>query len=542
MENHLELFDLCISLDEKSTVKTSQKMAMMYKLDCLHQIELNRWADKYKKFILLDSDILFMPDKKPSDLFNQQGSFVPYIHDEFDYVSQTSQKENANYWCDPMKAKAYFKLKNNLPQINASFIYFTREAKPVFDEALKIWNDEKFEFNKFRGSKTEEMCFNIAMSKLGVKPRSVPYRPVFLQAFTENQEESYIQHNYHALGLAGDIKHNLSIVNLYNRTAKYYRDYHGLKKEYVHIPTSLKPVKVKHISIPYKRRTLFRAGELPNSEGGIFNPDAVIHQGKYIEIYRKEASFDLYKGRYSKTTAMPHVVVDGEDFELKVIGWNNVRLEDFRLFGDADALFCNHTVAYYDKGEKLQGQQYDKIGVGISIINKGRLVKIEEPNILKQKLEKNWVMWIGRKNRYLLYSINPFILYYWNGRMELGKRVWEHIEVAQPKFKWCQDTFICSSTNPIVVDDYLLMFYHTKEKGFYYHGALLMNKRTFRIEHQMKYPIKIEARSDGMHKSIQYLSGCCLIGDTVRCFFGENDSHAYRVDFLKKDLIKAIKG
>jgi len=544
-EAYLEFFDERI-LAPKSIYK-AQQLALWLKLKAYHlllPLENKLLRGQYQgtqlKFIILDSDILFFPNSTPSILFNQPHSFVPYIHDVFDYETQQASKENANFWCDPMKARHHFKLENNLPQINASFIYFTKDAQPVFDYALEVWNDNKFPYMKFRGSKTEEMCFNIAMSKLGVQPRQIPYRPIYFQAFSEIIEQTYALHKYPAMGLAGDIKHNPEIVNLYNQTARYYRDYFGLKKYHEFVPQVRKARNVKHIEIPYVKRTLYRAGEVENSEGGIFNPDGIIHDGKYIEIYRKEKNFDLYKNRYSNTTAVPHIVVDGKHSELKIVGWYNKRLEDFRLFKDADTLLCNHTVCYPDKlKHKPQGQQYDRIGIGISIINKGRLVKIAEPAIPKQQIEKNWVMWMEGKEIYLLYSINPFVLY--KRTWKYNELVWQKIEVKQPKFKWFNDSFICASTNPIELVDYLLFFYHTKENGIYYHGCGLMDKKTKVIKHQMKRPIKIDVRNDGIHKSILYLSGSCLIGDFVRTYWGEGDLNSFYMDFLVKDLIKAIK-
>lgn len=522
-EYYLEFFDEKILTSHD---KPAQYHSMVAKLELLNLVS----KLPYEKFILLDADVLFLPDKKPSELFNQQGSFVPYIHDLFDYTTQSSQRETANFWCNPNEAKVHFKLEHNLPQINASFIYFTKEAKPIFDYALKVWEDDKFNYFKFRGFKTEELCFNVAMAKLGVEPRQVPYRPIFFQVFTELQEESYIQHNYPAMGLAGDIKHNPALISFYNRTAKYWRDFFGLKEQYVFEPQGKKAKSVKYIEIPHTRRTLYRAGELPNSDGGIFNPDGIIYQRKHYEIFRKESSYDLYKHRYSKTSAIPHMNIG----ELTVHGWDGLRLEDFRLFSHY-LLFCNHTVAYPERGVKLQGQQYDKITCGVSIIDvkKKTLTKVCIPSVGKGNLEKNWVYWFNR-DAYLLYSLKPFILYKTTNWNE-----WTEIKTKN-NLKWFHDKQICNSTNPIEVDGFLLMFFHTKEQGIYYHGALLMDKKG-NVKHQTKKPIMVTGRNDGMQKGLHYISGSCLIGNTVRVYVGENDSHAYTIDFNKKDLIKAIK-
>ena len=44
-----------------------------------------------------------------------------------------------------------------------------------------------------------------------------------------------------------------------------------------------------------------------------------------------------------------------------------------------------------------------------------------------------------------------------------------------------------------------------------------------------------------MQKGLFYLSGAVLIGDKVRAYIGEGDSHSFFVEWSKKDLLKAIK-
>lgn len=205
--------------------------------------------------IILDADTMILPDKRPSQWFEQYPrDFVAYTNDCYYYQTKKYEREGENFWCDPEKAKDYFSEPtmstpfpawNKMPQINASFIYFkvSRDAELVFEEALKVWNDSGFtDYKNFRGGKSEEMCFNIAMAKTGTPLPIIPYRPLYLQCYSENRAEHYIQHRFRAFSLATDTNHDSRIVTLYNRLSDYYRDHFGIRPRF-HFEQDMKLIK-----------------------------------------------------------------------------------------------------------------------------------------------------------------------------------------------------------------------------------------------------------------------------------------------------------
>lgn len=122
----------------------------------------------------------------------------------------------------------------------------------------------------------------------------------------------------------------------------------------------------------------------------------------------------------------------------------------------------------------------------------------------------------------------------------------ELMPVKQPRLDWFHyDAEICNSTNPILVGEHRLMFFHTKENGIYHHGAVLLDAATHEITHYTRnsIPIKNTAYADGIGKGIIYVSGSVLLEPEglIRVFFGEGDSSACYNDYDKDELINIIK-
>ncbi len=221
-------------------------------------------VEGFSECIILDADTLILPGKKPSEWFDECGetrfhtpnglpiiqerSFVPYINDTYNYVKKEYKysKDGHEFWCDPEKAKEHFAITHTImPQINASFIYFKVNdiAEGVFRMALEAWNDEDFkDYISVRGTKSEEMCFNIAMAQVQVLLPSVPYRPLYIQGRSTTIDRNYIQHRFTAFTMAGNLNHDQRVVSLYNELSDYYMDHFGIKERF-HFNQDMKLIK-----------------------------------------------------------------------------------------------------------------------------------------------------------------------------------------------------------------------------------------------------------------------------------------------------------
>lgn len=243
IRQRLDKFD--ITLNQTFLVegfKNPAAQAFVLKL-CAYEFGYGRLsAEGLQEFILLDADTMILPDKNLNEWFEQKHDFVAYYNDSFNYQTREYQTKAYHFWCDPLEIKDHFKISDNaiMPQINASFIFFRKSeiAKQIFETAQDVWADD-FPHKLYRGSKTEEVCFNISCAMLNYTPHQVPYRPLYLQCSSERIDENYIQHRFKAFSMAGHIRHDQRIVSLYNNLADYYRGYFGIKDQF-HFKQDLK--------------------------------------------------------------------------------------------------------------------------------------------------------------------------------------------------------------------------------------------------------------------------------------------------------------
>ncbi len=537
------------AFDKKVAITIKEENAAT-PLEQAHYIKLTAYEtlknEGYTEVILLDADTLLIPSKSPDTWFNEiTTNFSAYCNAEFDFKTGKSSHEGYTYWCDPLEAQDYFGLTGKMPQINASFIYFkfTEGVKRVFDTAQDIWNtisQSEFKHEKHNGSKTEEMCLNLACALTQTYPHKVPYQPIYFQYQHEEHNPAYAMQYYNAISMAGNIVHTPDLLAYYNQLCRYYRSAYGINESFVFTNETKKP-KDSPIVLPFNRRTLWRRGELPNSEAGIFNPSAIMHQGKLLTIYRKEKSMEMYSHKYTHTTAVPHLCVgDNEGSELEILGFEaNERLEDFRLFRSGDFIAISHTVVTNMTNDSIESH------ICISTLDSNSIRKNILPKlpVSKNATEKNWVFFTEDTKPFstlwCIYSLSPYKIF-----KTIATSIFDEVTVTDPKIKWWHhNRFICNSTNPILVDDSYLMFFHTKDAGVYSHGACLIDKETKEITHYLRNGLSLPFNGEGLQKNLLYVSGAVYLEkeNTIRVLAGEGDSHSIYFDFNKDVLMNEIK-
>ena len=196
--------------------------------------------EKFDECIMLDADTMILPGKDLSSWFDQKQDFVAYYNAAYDYTTGKADRDKPQFWCDPEKVANRWPNRNGkLPQINASWIFFRKsnDAAAVFHRAHEVFHFNEnavrdYGIIKFRGFINEEPCFNIACYMLDIQLEQVPYRPLYLQVFSETINESYIQHRFKGFSMAGDINHAPEVVSLYNKLSDYYRAQYGINQKF----------------------------------------------------------------------------------------------------------------------------------------------------------------------------------------------------------------------------------------------------------------------------------------------------------------------
>jgi hypothetical protein len=216
-------------------VSTTSNMSPMEFASLLKLQAYDIAMNAFDKCILLDADSMILPGKDLNSWFDQKQDFVAYYHAAFDYEKGKADRDKVQFWCDPIKiAEAVGnKSPDKMPAINASWIYFKRSdtACGIFQRAM-IYFGHKDMVTLFRGFVNEEFCFNAALMYYNYPLLQVPYRPLYLQVFSEQTSDTYITHRFKAFSMAGDIQHAPNIVSMYNTLSDYYREQYGITQKF----------------------------------------------------------------------------------------------------------------------------------------------------------------------------------------------------------------------------------------------------------------------------------------------------------------------
>lgn len=504
-------------------------------------------ADAY---LFMDADTIMLSGRSVDEFFVELKGvdFTMWCNDVYDFETKTRMRDDYTFWCEPEEMRTYFEgglIDCKMPQVNSSFIYFKKShnIKHIFYLAQSAWHNQQLPHKKYKGVMPDEFCFNLSLTQNKVIPHQIPYYPIFFSFASEHFEEQYIR-NWKAIGFAGDTKQMECVVHLYNHNVKYFRAQFDVPEYIVSdaLPEE-ETAQLIHIK-PISRRTLFRRGEVDNSDGGIFNPDGVYKKEYgYVTIFRKEKNGDFYKVGHSQATALPHLHIltklKEENFELGYFGKDyKYRFEDFRIVEnsfDGKSFLCSHTVIKGNLTAKMEAV----MGISQVFVDDRRFVpqEIVRLPVEGRKIEKNWVFFIEDDILFCLYSIQPYMLFEDDG----GK--WVKVETKEKELDWISEGLICISTRPVLIKDEYLVLFHTKVGKKYSHGALIINKETKQITHYTNRPIFFPFTGEGWQEGLLYISGGVYVEERnlLQIFGGEGDTHSIRFDFSADDFMIMIK-
>ena len=505
-----------------------------------------------ESYLFMDADTIMLSGRSVDEFFNElkDVDFTMWCNDVYDFATKTRMRDDYTFWCEPedviLKDQAISRVGGKMPQVNSSFIYFKKAkiVELIFLTAKQAFGISDIEIKKYKGVVPDEFCFNVALAHTQKLPHQIPYYPIFFSFASEHFEEQYIR-NWKAIGFAGDSKQHENVVHLYNHNVAYFRKEFDVPAFELSTKTLEQVEEIQMLQIkPISRRTLFRRGEVENSDGGIFNPDGFYDKRiGYVVIFRKEANMDFYENGHSQATAIPHLHILGDkelSFELTLYGIDkNVRLEDFRVVEnsfDGNSFLVSHTAVTGNLTDKMKAKMF----LSVVDISKKELCFLEEPTLPIEcgKIEKNWVFFIEDGCLYCIYSLSPYQLF------AQGKDGWKEV-VTEPTiidFPY-GDERICNSTKPVLIGNEYVMLFHTKTGKNYFHGACVVDKQTKKITHYTKQPIHFPFTGEGWQRGLLYISGAYYIVERnlLRITAGEGDTNSIRWDFDATEFLNLIK-
>lgn len=542
-------FDYTLQVDNGG-VENPVELAFKLKTQ-LYDLALTIMPDA-EAYLFMDADTIMLSGRSIDEFFTElkDVEFTMWCNDVYDFATQSRMRDDYTFWCDLKILPQYFEgglLSAKMPQVNSSFIYFKRtdRNKHIFYLSQAAWHNPQLPHKKYRGVMPDEFCFNLSLCQNKALPHQIPYYPIFFSFASEHFEEQYMR-NWKAIGFAGDSKQHEAVVHLYNHNVRYFREMFDVEPFEI-TAQEIEPVKPPFsISLKCARRTLFRRGEVVNSDGGIFNPDGMYIVGcGFVTIFRKERNHDFYKQGHNQETAIPHLHIlnhSGErSIELKYVGKDEAtRYEDFRMIETDETtrtFYCSHTVVTDNLTAKMRA------GIGISLVDISEQTmtycgEVKLP-IETGKIEKNWVFFSEDGNLYCVYSISPYRLFFSRDGAN-----WTAVSVKSIELNWFhKDVRICNSTRPVLIGSEYLMFFHTKNNGTYYHGAAIINAETKELTHYTMHNIDVPSVGEGWQKGLLYISGLLYIKerDLIQVFAGEGDSHSVRIDYKASDFVGFVK-
>lgn len=128
--------------------------------------------------LLLDADMIWLPDRKPSQIFD-------YFSDtDFTCIAEgTSEKPSGYYyfWADMDEIRKIHGVKE-MYQFRSEVMYFKKSAriKKLFSDARKIYAQPKLKtIRQHAGTVPDELALNIAASKNDIHPHAIGWAPSY---------------------------------------------------------------------------------------------------------------------------------------------------------------------------------------------------------------------------------------------------------------------------------------------------------------------------------------------------------------------------
>jgi len=264
---------------------------------------------------------------------------------------------------------------------------------------------------------------------------------------------------------------------------------------------------------PILQRRIVSRGDLPGSDGGVYNPGAVWMDDAILMLCRREIDY-----RFTTRVFPECVLVDPDTFAVRRHwtlargpGLARKRAEDFRLLRHDGELLAVHTLV--ERG---------RIKPVLSAV-RGRRLELVDPLELPlplRRVEKNWVLFEHDGALHCLYQLDPLLIL---RRRRAGR--WVVVRERWTGLQDGHDHLLSNSTNLIPFRGGYLGFWHTAVHRRYVQGAFLLDAD---LELVARTGVLLDGADviDGWKPGVLYVSALVEYAGQVLAFYGEGDAHA----------------
>ena len=277
------------------------------------------------------------------------------------------------------------------------------------------------------------------------------------------------------------------------------------------------------MSVANRRVRLVSRGDLPGSNGGIYNPGAILHSGSFLMLCRREIDY-----RFSDCVFPELFCIDPQS--LAVTSHRTLRrgrfpegarIEDFRCIEFDGEVLVVHPLVHDGRTRPI-----------ISRIAGDHLEPVDDFQLpfATRAVEKNWVLFVRNGALHCVYALDPLVVL-----ARGGDGAWT--VVMQEDTDWaCEfDEMLSNSANLVPFMHGYLGFWHTRVNDRYVQGAYLLGQ-DLRLRCRTGILLDGADVTTGWRPGVLYVSSLVLHDGHVHAFYGEGDAHASVAVFDAADL------
>jgi len=210
----------------------------------LHAYDLS----PFEKTLLLDADMLWLPQRNPSELFESLKGI------EFTGITEGSTDNPSShyfFWAEVEEMREKYHITGVIHQWRTEVVYFERSEKvsDMFELAKRIHSNHGLsKIKSFAEGVPDELGINIAAAKYEFSPHDPDWKPSYWPQLFQNQIPEYgtLYRQYYLLSVGGNINTE-NVKKLYNQIVKAQAPKVGLSHAF--------PLQSKHYFLLERRKS-----------------------------------------------------------------------------------------------------------------------------------------------------------------------------------------------------------------------------------------------------------------------------------------------
>jgi hypothetical protein len=218
---HYPIFDNYIEIPKECTTRNGIESLIRAKV-CLYDLS------PYEETIYIDADVVWCPYKPISQVFEQLKDVEITIGNRGECNLKTDPRL---IWSNLDSMRKVLGEDAVIYNLSSEFIYFKKSEnnKLFFEEAKSVFDFPDVDYVRFDGGVPDELAFQIAMIKTGVKPHKLPYLPFYWESFEKRnlQLSELYKEDFYGYSIGGNMLSTQQKMN-YDTLAKVYASNFGI--------------------------------------------------------------------------------------------------------------------------------------------------------------------------------------------------------------------------------------------------------------------------------------------------------------------------